>query len=89
MCAVGQFLKKKRVLGDGTPSETKVIEMVDVARLHELLDLRGEASFASTFVSSLDMFPVVVLLKFLAGCSPVFLASNASATDLRPLFPSG
>jgi hypothetical protein len=50
-------------------------------------DLRGQASFASTFVSSLDMLAVVILLP-VRGARSLFPVSNASARVLIALFDS-
>ena len=65
------------------------VEMADLSGLHGFrFYLRGQASFVNTFVSSLDMLFVMILLSFRRSRS-VFLASSASATALISLLGSG
>lgn len=65
------------------------VEIADLSRLHSFrFYLRGQASFVNTFVSSLDMLFVMILLSFRRSCS-LFLASSVSATTLISLLGSG
>jgi len=82
-------VERKEVLVEWISFDVDPVEMADLSRLHSFrFYLRGQASFVNTFVSSLDMLFVMILLSFRRSRS-LFLASDVSATVLIPLLGSG